>query len=188
MNRQEAYNLINEYTENKNLVKHMLSVEAEMRGLANHFNKDEDLWGLAGLLHDLDYEMSTKDDSIVHPLRGVEILEERGVDNKIISAVRAHAWGHVDGCPEPQNNMEWALYTCDELSGLIIAVALVRPDKELSSVSVDSVMKKWDSNSFASGVDRGQSEYCEDKLGIELEEFVSINLKALQGISEELGL
>jgi putative nucleotidyltransferase with HDIG domain len=188
MNREAAYELVTSWTKNKNLVKHMLAVEAEMRALAKHFGEDEDLWGLAGLVHDADYEILQEDGLEGHPFRTVEKLKEMDAPKELISAVESHAWKWNKRCPKPESKMDWALYTCDELSGLIIAVALVRPDKKLSSVEVGSVMKKWDQKSFASGVHREQIELCEEKLGIKLEEFVEINLKALQGISEDLGL
>jgi putative nucleotidyltransferase with HDIG domain len=187
MTRSEAFKLVNKLTKNKNLVKHMLAVEAQMRVLAKHFGEDEELWGLVGLVHDADYEMY-KDEPKKHPSKIFEELEKRKVDPKVISAVKAHAWGWRDDLPEPKTKMEWALYTCDDLSGMIVACALVRPDKKLSSVKVDSVIKKWNVKSFAAGVDRKQVELCEEKLGIKLREFISICLSALQGISGELGL
>ena len=115
-------------------------------------------------------------------------MRELDAHSDITDAVSAHAWGYIDGAPEPKTKMQWALYCCDELTGLIVAVALVKPDKRLSSVSVDSVMKKWNSSSFAAGVDRKQIENCKPRLGIELREFVKISLTAMQGISKELGL
>jgi len=189
MTRDKTYELVTSWTKNKNLVKHMLAVEAEMRALARHFDEDEDLWGHAGLVHDADYEMLQKEGELEeHPFRTVEKLKEMDVPKEVISAVSSHAWKWNEKCPKPETKMDWALYTCDELSGLIIAVALVRPDKKLSSVEVESVMKKWDEKSFASGVHREQIEMCEEKLGIKLEDFIQINLKALQEIAEELGL
>jgi hypothetical protein len=189
MTRKVAYKLITSWTKNKNLIKHMLAVEAEMRALAMHFSEDEDLWGLAGLVHDADYEILQEEDKLEeHPFRTVEKLKEMDVPKEVISAVESHAWKWNEKCPKPDSKMDWALYTCDELSGLIIAVALVRPDKKLSSVEVDSVIKKWDEKSFAKGVHREQIELCEVKLGIKLEDFIKINLKALQGISGDLGL
>lgn len=185
--REQALELVKDWTKNQNLIKHMLAVEAEMRALAKHFDADPDLWGLAGLLHDADYEMF-QDEPEKHPSKIFAELEKRGVDKRIIEAIRAHAWQWSDRSDEPENKMEWSLYTCDELSGLIIAVALVRPDKKLSSTSTESVLKKWDSNSFASGVHREQIELCEEKLNIPLKEFIEINLQALQGISGKLGL
>lgn len=189
MTREGAYKLVTDWTENKNLVKHMLCVEAEMRALAKHFDKDESLWGMAGLTHDADYEMLQEEGKLTeHPFRTVAKLEELKANSKVIQAVKAHAWKWNKKCPEPSSKMDWALYTCDELSGLIIAVSLVRPDKKLSSVTVESVLKKWDEKSFARGVHREQIALCEEKLGIDLTDFIAICLKALQGISDDLGL
>jgi predicted hydrolase (HD superfamily) len=185
MNRQQTLDYINETTKNKNLVKHMLAVEAEMRGLAKYFNEDEESWGLAGLVHDADYEkMQT-----LHPSpEFFKELEKRGYDQKIVAAVKAHGWKFQAGLPEPQTKMEWALYCCDELSGLIIACALVRPDKKLTSVTLESIKKKWGQKAFAAGVNRTQAELCEEKLGIKLDEFILICLKSLQAIAPDLGL
>ena len=185
MNRDQALQLVNDWTENKNLVKHMLAVEAQMRGLAKHFSEDEELWGLAGLVHDADYEeMQTK-----HPsAEFFQELTDRGYDPKIVNAIKAHGWKFQEGLPEPQTKMEWSLYCGDELSGLIIACALVRPSKKLAEVTLESVKKKWPQKAFAAGVDRAQTELCEEKLGIKLDEFIGICLKALQGISQDLRL
>ncbi len=187
MDREEALKIVNDWTKNPNLIKHMLAVEAEMRALAKHFHENEDLWGLAGLLHDADYEMF-KDDVIKHPSRIFEELEKRNADPVIAQAIKAHAWGHQPDAPAPASNMDWALYTCDDLSGYITACALVRPDKKLSSLNVDSLMKKWNTKSFAAGAKREHVEKCEESLGIKLEEYMEICLSALQGISQELGL
>ncbi len=184
MTRDEAFQLITSWTENKNLVKHMLAVEAQMRALAKHFGENEDEWGLLGLIHDADYEKWPTE----HPQKVIEELERRKEPEWLINAVRAHAWGFNGMDREPQNKMEWAIYTCDELSGFIIACTLVRPDKKLSSVTVDSILKKWKEKSFAKGVHREQIELCEEKLGVKLEEYISICLKALQEIAEDLGL
>ncbi len=187
MTRDEAYKLVNDWTKNKNLVKHMLAVEAEMRALAKHFGENEDLWGIAGLVHDADYE-KVAEDLQKHSLVTIKELEKRGADKQIIDAVAAHVWKWNKDAPEPKNNMEWSLYTCDELSGFIIACALVRPDKKLSSLAVESIMKKWPQKSFAAGVHREQIELCEEKLNIKLKDFVEICLESMQGISDELGL
>ena len=187
MNRDKALELVQGWTKNENLVKHMLAVEAEMRGLARHFSEDEDLWGLAGLVHDADYEMF-KDNPEKHPSKVFEALKDLKADEKIIQAVKAHGWGWKDGLPEPSSKMDWSLYCCDDLSGMIIACALVQPDKKLSSVTLRSVLKKWKKKDFAAGVHREQIELCEKKLGIKLEEFIEICLKAMQKIAADLGL
>lgn len=185
--RDQALALVNDWTKSPSLVKHMLAVEAIMRALAKHFSEDEELWGLAGLLHDADYEQF-KDDPKKHPSKIFDELEKRNVDKRIIDAIKAHAWGWKDELPEPATKMEWALYTCDELSGFIIANALVRPDKKLASLDVTSIMKKWPQRSFASGVKREHVVLCKEKLGIPMEEYVSIALTAMQKINQELGL
>lgn len=184
MTREEALKLVNDWTENKNLVKHMLAVEAEMRALAKHFGENEEDWGLLGLVHDADYEKWPDE----HPRKTIEELEKRGEPQWLINGVRTHAWKFNGMDVEPSNKMEWAIYTCDELSGFIIACALVRPDKKLASVTVETVLKKWKEKSFAKGVHREQIELCEEKLGVKLPDYISICLKALQGISKELGL
>lgn len=184
MTRDEALKLVNSWTENKNLVKHMLAVEAQMRALAKHFDENEEEWGLLGLVHDADYEKWPTE----HPRKTIEELEKRNEPGWLVNGVRAHAWGFNGMDREPQTKMEWAIYTCDELSGFIIACALVRPDKKLSSVTSETILKKWKEKSFAKGVHREQIELCEKKLGIKVEDYISVCLKALQGISSELGL
>jgi predicted hydrolase (HD superfamily) len=185
MNRQQTLDYVNKRTTNKNLVKHMLAVEAQMRGLAKHFDQDKELWGLTGLVHDADYEeMQTK-----HPSQEFFTeLESMGYDTKIIQAVKAHGWKFQPGLPEPKTKMEWSLYCGDELSGLIIACALVRPSKKLAEVTLESIKKKWPQKAFAAGVNREQTELCEEKLGVKLDDFIDICLKSLQSISGDLGL
>lgn len=201
--RQEALDLLHKNMQNVNLRKHCYGVEAVMRALALYFYENKRLteeenrgrtcaelveaWGLAGLLHDADYEL-TKNDPSKHVVTVVSWLKEAGVEEKIIKAVFAHGWKFVKECPQPSNNMEWSLYCCDELTGLIVAVALVRPDKKLSSVTIESVMKKWRNKGFAAGVSREQIELCDSKLGIKLNDFIQITLAAMQGISNELDL
>ncbi|MDZ7587519.1 MAG: hypothetical protein U0946_07225, partial [Patescibacteria group bacterium] len=152
---------------------------------AKYFNEDEELWGLAGLIHDADYEMMQKK----HPSPMLfDKLKNLGAAEKIIQAVKAHGWGFQPDLPEPQTKMEWSLYCGDELSGLIIACALVRPEKKLATVSLENVLKKWKEKSFAAGVHREQIALCETKLEITLNEFINICLKAMQAIASELGL
>ena len=188
MTREEAYQLVTKWTKNPNLIKHMLAVEAIMRALARHFGEDEELWGIVGLVHDADYEQFKNSDPKKHPSVIFNELEKRGADPRIIQAVRTHAWGWREDLPEPETKMEWALYTCDDLSGFIIACALVRPDKKLASLTVDSIMKKWPQKSFAAGVHREQVELCQEKLGIPLEKYVGVGLNAMQSISINVGL
>ena len=142
MTREEALQLVNDWTTNKNLVKHMLAVEAIMRALAKKFGEDEEIWGIAGLVHDADYE-SYKDDPKKHPEKIFAELEKRKADQRIVDAIKSHAWGWREDLPEPKTNMEWSLYCCDELSGFITACALVRPERTLASLTVESILKKW---------------------------------------------
>lgn len=173
--------------QNQNLRRHCYAVAAIMKALAVNFKEDENLYEIAGLVHDADYEMF-KDDPKKHPSKIFEELENIGADQRIVDAVRSHAWGWREDLPEPKTIMEWCLYSSDELSGLITACALVRPDRKLSSLTVESVMKKFPVKSFAAGATRENILYCETKLGIKLEDFVKIALGAMQGIHEDLGL
>lgn len=184
MNREQAFDLVNTWTTNKNLVKHMLCVEACLRGLATHFHEDSELWGITGLVHDADYESNPTE----HPWILIKELEKNGENPKMIQAIKAHAWQYSDKSPEPTSNMDWSLYCCDELSGLIVAAALVRPDRKLASVTVESVLKKFPDKAFAKGVHREHIQLCEEKLGLKLPDFVGICLKSIQGIAPDLGL
>lgn len=187
INRQKAWELLTSHMKNQNLIRHCLSVEAVMRSLAKHFGEDEETWGIVGLLHDGDYE-ETKNDPKQHTIKMNQWLKETGETNQsILAAILSHNFAHT-GQNEPNNNLEWSLYCCDELTGLIVAVALVRPEKKLSTVTVESVIKKWDVKAFAAGVHREQIKTCEEKLGIKLEEFIDIALKAMQEVHLELGL
>ncbi len=172
-----------------NLRRHCYAVSIVMGALSvrlGHADQKEQ-WEIAGMLHDADYEI-TKNDPGQHTHMVLDWLKEFSIEADIHDAILAHGWGYVPGNPEPKNQIEWALYCCDELTGLIVAVALVKPDKKLSSVSVESVLSKWKQKSFAGGVDRKQIEMCEEKLGIELREFIEIALTAMQQIAPELGL
>ncbi len=185
--RQQALELLHSHMQNSNLRRHCYSVEIVMRALARHFNQNEELWGIVGLLHDGDYE-ETKNDSSQHTIKMANWLREVGETNgDILSAILSHNYAHT-GQDEPKNILEWSLYCCDELTGLIVAVALVRPEKKLNAVTVESVMKKWDVKAFAAGVHREQIKTCEEKLGIKLEQFIKIALEAMQSVSQELGL
>jgi putative nucleotidyltransferase with HDIG domain len=189
MTRKQALDLLHKHMKNVNLRRHCYAVEAVMRALARHFKEDEDTWGIAGLIHDADYEKTRdKDPKKNHTKEVLRWLKELETKTDIYDAVATHAWGYVDDAPEPKTKMQWALYCCDELTGLIVAVALVKPDKRLSSVSVESITKKWNQKSFAAGVDREQIENCKSRLGIPLDVFIKIALEAMQGISEEIGL
>ncbi|KKR34365.1 MAG: Metal dependent phosphohydrolase [Candidatus Gottesmanbacteria bacterium GW2011_GWC2_39_8] len=193
----QARELLYTHIQNQNLRRHCYAVAAVMEALAKELRTknselntedfDEERWEIAGLVHDADYE-ETKSDTSKHVLTVIPWLKEAGADEKIIEAVLAHGWKFVEGCPEPKNHMEWSLYCCDELTGFIIAVALVRPEKKLAVVTVDSVLSKFPKKAFAAAVDREQIGMCEEKLGIPLPDFVGIALHAMQSISRELGL
>jgi hypothetical protein len=195
ISREAALKLLHENMESANLRRHCYAVEAVMRALARYFKQDEEKWGVVGLLHDGDYE-KTKSTPEKHTLLMAEWLKGAGEDDpEILSAILSHNYAHLveadigdSGAHEPKNKMEWSLYCCDELTGLIVAVALVKPDKTLAAVTVDSVIKKWKERSFAAGVKREQIEKCDEKLNIPLREFIGIALEAMQGISIELGL
>lgn len=187
MNRQQALELLHTHMQNPNLRRHCYATEAVMRALAKHFQEDEEVWGVVGLLHDGDYE-ETKNDPSQHTMKMTQWLKDTGeTDPRILEAILSHNFAHT-GQNAPKNNLEWSLYCCDELTGLIVAVALVRPDKKLATVTVESVMKKWNIKQFAAGAKREQIAMCEEKLGIKLPDFIQIVLSAMQGISKELGL
>ena len=185
--RDQAWELLAAHMQNQNLRRHCLAVEAVMRPLARYFKADEEKWGAVGLLHDGDYEL-TKDKPERHTMLMVEWLRELGTtDQQVLSAILSHNYSHTGQNP-PNNELEWSLYCCDELTGLIVAVALVLPDKKLVGVSVESIMKKFPQRSFAAGVHREQIGACEQKLGISLSEFVGIALSAMKSASFEIGL
>src|SRR3989344_9522053 len=193
MTRQQAIKLLHENMQNQNLRKHCYAVEAVMGALYDRLNaekkeEERDRWKIAGVLHDADYEVTKETAKTDHTKKILEWLRLFDVHSDVTSAIASHAWGYLENAPEPVTPMQWALYTCDELTGLIVATALVKPDKKLASVTVESVMKKWNSPSFAAGVDRRQIELCSERLGIPLSEFIQIALSAMQGISGYLGL
>lgn len=186
MTRDEALDLLHSKMQNPNLRRHCYAVEAVMKALARKFGESAELWGLAGLLHDADYEY-TKSNPKQHTHMIVNWIRELNADQKIINAILAHGWKFVEGNPEPKNNMEWSLYTCDELTGLIVAVALVK-DRKLKNVTTEGVLKKFPKKDFAAGVHREQIKLCEEKLKIPLNEFISIAIAAMKTKSQELGL
>ena len=170
-----------------NLRKHCYAVSAVMKSLAKHFGEDEEKWEVVGILHDGDYE-ETKDSPEKHTILMTEWLKQKGEDDKeLIEAILSHNFAHTGENP-PKNKLEWSLFCCDELTGLIVAVTLVRPEKKLSLVTPENILSKWNQKSFAAGVKREQIEMCEEKLGIKLKEFIKISLNAMQRNSSELGL
>jgi putative nucleotidyltransferase with HDIG domain len=183
MKRDEAFAIINEYVKNPNLVKHMLAVEAAMRFYARKFGEDEEKWAVTGLLHDFDWEIHPTMEE--HPLAGEPILRERGVQDDIIHAVLSHA-DHTGIARETL--MEKTLYACDELTGLITAVALVRPSRALYDLKPKSVKKKWKDRSFAAGANREEMEQGAQELGIELWEHVGNVIEAMNAVAADLDL
>lgn len=180
MTREEALDLVNSKIKTKNLIKHLLAVESGMKELARYFKEDEEIWGLAGLLHDLDYE-ETKDDFPSHGIRTVEMLEGK-VEESILYAIKAHP-GHV----EPKSKLDIALYALDPVTGLIVAACLMHPEKKLKCLDKDFILRRFYEKRFAAGANREQIMSCE-KLGISLEVFIDTVLNSMQKIHKELGL
>ena len=183
MEREEALESIKNNVENKNLIKHMLATEAIMRALAKKFGEDEDEWGLAGLLHDIDVEL-TGGDMSQHSKLGADLIREMGVSEEIAHAVLCHNKMHGVPC---ETMMDKALFCADPLTGLITAAALVRPDKKLAGVEAKSVKKRFKEKSFAAGASREQIAACSE-IDMELEDFIELGLEAMKGVSVELGL
>lgn len=182
MNRDQALAIVNEFVENENLIRHMLAVEAAMRFYADKFGEDENTWGITGLLHDFDWEIHPTLEQ--HPQAGAPILRERGVPEEIVRAILSHA-DHT-GVPR-QTRMEKALFACDEITGLIVAVALVRPSHSLEDLKVKSVKKKWKDRSFAAGANREEIAQAAEEFGIDLWEHVDNVIQAMRRIGPELG-
>ncbi len=182
LSREEALELVRKYITNEKLVKHVLAVEAIMRKLAERLGENSELWGLVGLLHDLDYELTQSDPS-KHGLVAAEILRGKLPDDAI-RAIMAH---NVKTGVSDNSRLAIALRAADAVSGLIIATALVMPNKKLSEVKLDTLKRKLKQKDFARGVKREQIYECE-KLGINLEEFLDLSLRALQEIAPVLGL
>ncbi len=186
--REEAWELVTEYTKNQNLVRHMLAVEAAMRAYARKYGEDEELWGIVGLIHDFDYERYPDLTVEAHPGVGARILRERGWPEEIVRAVLAHA-GEYTGV-QPESQMEKALVAVDDLTGLLVGVALVRPSKDIRDITkIRSVKKKWKDRSFTAAVNREEIEHACQELGVDLwTEHVPLVLEAMQAIATELGL
>ena len=183
MDRESALQLLNEYITNPNLIKHMLAVEAVMRAYAKKFNEDADWWGIVGLLHDFDYEKYP--DSQDHPFKGADILRAKGYPEDFIKTVLAHA-SHSN---EPRDTLaKKVIFAVDELTGLIVAVALVKPSKSIAEVDVKSVKKKMKDKAFARQVKREEIIQGAEELGVSLDEHIDTVIKAMQSISTKLGL
>jgi len=179
----EALSLFKEFNQDERLLKHAYSVEGVMRYMARKAGEDEEKWGIVGLVHDLDYERFPEQ----HCSKVKEILEERGWSEEYIRAIVSHGWG-ICSDVEPQSKMEKTLYTIDELTGLISAVALVRPSRSVADLEARSVMKKWKDKAFAAGVNRSVIEKGTAKLEMELKELVADVIMGMRQVADKIGL
>src|SRR5919202_3947403 len=183
MNRADAFALVTEHTKNPGLVKHMLAVEAAMRAYARKLGQDEERWGIVGLLHDFDYERWP--DPPDHPLKGADILRQRGYPEDVIYAIKSHA-DYLPDCPRV-HLVDKALYACDELTGLITAAALLRP-AGITDLTAASVKKKMKSKGFARNVRREDIERGNADLAVDLTEHIQFVIDAMKPLAAELGL
>lgn len=181
--RQAAWNLVCEYTTSESLRKHMLAVEAATRWYARKYGEDEEKWGIVGLLHDFDYERWPNPPA--HPLEGAAILAERGYPPDVIYAIKSHA-DYLTDCPRI-SRLDKALYACDELTGLITATALLRPEK-IEGLSVSSLKKKFKQKGFAAAINRDDIIRGAEDLGVPLDEHIANVIEAMTGIAPDLGL
>jgi len=184
MTRDQALSLVHEFVKSENLVKHMLAVEAAMRFYAGKFGEDVETWGLLGLLHDFDWEIHPTLEE--HPSAGAPILRERGLDEELIQDILSHGFG--DDLPPRDTLRRKALFACDEITGLVTAVALVRPSRSLLDLEAKSVKKKWKDKAFAAGTDRAEMEQAAQEFGVELWEHVDNVIAAMRSIAPQLGL
>lgn len=183
MDREHAWLIVQKYVKNQGLINHMLSVEAAMRFYAKKEAADVDLWGITGLLHDFDWEIHPTPEE--HPLAGAPILQELQVPEEIVTAILSH--GSLSDYPR-QTRMEKALFACDEVTGLITAVALVRPSRSLYDLEASSVKKKWKDKAFAAGTDRGEMEKGAEEFGVPLWEHIENVIHAMRRIAKQLNL
>ena len=188
MTRDEALPLMHEYTESESLRRHMYCVEIAMRGYARHYGEDEEAWGLVGLLHDFDYEKYPNQEHSAtedHPSFGVRLLRERGLPDTMCEAIL----GHATYCGVPRESlMAKALFAVDELSGFLVACALVRPGKNLDDLQIKSVKKKLKDKAFAKGVNRDDIRQGAEELGVPLEEHIQFMIDTLRPHQERFGL
>jgi putative nucleotidyltransferase with HDIG domain len=183
MDRATAFAIVNEFVKNEGLIRHMLAVEAAMRGYAVKYGEDPDYWALPGLLHDFDWEIHPTLDR--HPMLGAPILRERGVPEDVIRCIQSHApETHVPR----EKTMDKALFAVDELTGLITACALVRPSKSLHDLTAKSVKGKWKDKAFAAGVNRADIEQGAQELGVDLTEHITTVIESMRVIAPVLGL
>lgn len=188
--KQKASELVEKYVSNQITKLHLIESEEIMKALARKFGEDEEKWGIIGLLHDIDWDLS-KDDTMQHCAKMVPILKEAGATDFLVETIQSHGYGNPH-CGAPQDKvrstrLEYSLAAAETLTGLIVASAFVQPDKKLASVKLKSLKKKFKAKSFAAGCDRNIILECE-KAGLSLDEFLELGLTALQGISDKLGL
>ena len=183
MNREEAWDILCEFTKTEPLRRHALAVEAAMRAYARHYGGEEETWGCVGLLHDFDFEMHPNPEE--HPLKGAEILRGRGVPEDIVHSVLCHAdYLNMDR----KTPMDRAIYAVDELTGFITAVALVRPNKSIHEVEVSAVRKKMKDKGFARSVNRQDITKGAEVLGVDLDEHIAFVIEALKPVAADLGI
>ncbi|MGC9311805.1 MAG: HDIG domain-containing metalloprotein [Sediminispirochaetaceae bacterium] len=183
LTRDDAWNLLTEYVQSENLLKHSIAVEAVMRQLARKYGEDEEKWGVVGLAHDVDYERYPDQ----HCTRVREILEERGWPEEYIRAIQSHGYSRVNDI-EPQSLMEKSLFAIDELTGLVTATALVRPSKSVLDLKAKSVKKKWKDKGFSAAVDRELIAAGAERLGVEITELITDTIEGMKTVADELGL
>ena len=183
MDREEAFESIKANVSNENLVKHMLATEAIMRALARHLGEDEEVWGLTGLLHDIDVELTGSDMS-THSKLGADLARELGASEEMAHAILCH--NEMHGIP-PETKLDKALFCADPLTGLIIAATLVRPDKKMAGLEAISMRKRFKEKGFAAGANRQQIAKCSG-IGLELDEFIELGVAAMKEIAGDLGL
>ena len=181
--REEAYTLFTKYNKSESLLKHALAVEGVMRYFARKRGEDEEKWGIIGLVHDLDYEQFPEE----HCRKSEEILKKNGWPDDYIRAVVSHGWG-ICSDVEPQTELEKVLFAIDELTGLVVTTALVRPSKSVLDVKTKSVKKKWKDKRFAAGVDRSIIEKGAQMLGMELADLITDTIMGMREVADEIGL
>jgi len=181
--REQAFNLLREYNKNESLIKHALAVEGVMRYCARKRGEDEEKWGIIGLIHDLDYEQFPEE----HCKKTEEILEKNSWPQEYIRAVVSHGWG-ICSDVEPQTELEKVLYAVDELTGLVVTTALVRPSKSVMDLKAKSVKKKWKDKRFAAGVDRSIITRGSEMLGMELTDLITDTIMGMREVADVIGL
>lgn len=194
MTRDQAYELLTKHLKNPNLIKHCLAAEASMRaiyrklheGKSSYAEATEDTWGIVGLLHDIDYQLAQETNQLNKHGLLIFDKEPNTIPPDIAHAIKAHNWENTG--EDPQTPMAWAIACADQLTGLIVAAALVHPDRRLASLTPEFILNRMKEKSFARGAKREPILLCEEKLGIPLSEFVSLTLTAMQGINNDLGL